>query len=137
MMFAARGDNAAAKENKYVHVDVTLENNTLTADAEGAILFVFTPVDGIHINADPPVEVAIEKNGAVTLQGDPDFSTDKETGFLSTSSPVRQRFSVSPTATPGTYSLKGTIVYYFCSDTRGWCTKFSQPVTLKLIVSRR
>jgi hypothetical protein len=136
-MFAAPGDNPVARENKYVQVDVTLESNTVIAGTEGAILFAFTPVEGIHINADPPVEVAIGKNPEVTLQGDPDISTDKETGFLSTSSPVRQRFSVSSTATPGTYSLKGTIVYYFCSDTQGWCTKFRQRVTLKLIVARR
>lgn len=127
----------ATKENKYVRVEIRLEDTTVAPGADGAILFGFTPAEGIHVNTDPPVEIEIEKNRAVTLHGDPDLTVDKETGFLSTSSPVRQQFSVSPAASPGEYSIQGTIVYYFCSDTQGWCTKFKQPVTLKLIVPKR
>lgn len=130
-------DGSSPSENKYVHVEIALQDTTIAAGTDGAILLAFSPVDGIHINTDPPVEFAIEKNSPITLTGDPDITADKETGFLSTSSPIRQQFRVSTEATPGTHFVKGTIVYYFCSDTQGWCTKFKQSVTLKLIVANR
>lgn len=137
LLTVGSGDDRTTTENKYVHVGITLGDSTVAAVGKGSILITFNPADGIHVNADPPVEVAIEPNDVVTLDGDPDVTTDKETGFLSTSSPVIQRFLVSGSAAPGHYSLKGTIVYYFCSDTQGWCTKFKQPVTLTLVVAKR
>jgi hypothetical protein len=90
-----------------------------------------------HITGDPPLTVKLEKNQFISLQGKPDISTDKESGFLSTSSPVEQAFHVSKKARPGEHILKGTIVYYFCSDTEGWCTRFAQPITLKLNIQKK
>ena len=130
-------DGQREKENKFVKVDVTLATAAVQSGGKGAILVSFTPIDGIHINVDPPLTVKLEKNRFISLQGKPDICTDKESGFLSTSTPVEQRFHVSEKAKPGEYTIKGTIVYYFCSDTEGWCRKFAQPITLKLNIQKK
>jgi hypothetical protein len=124
-------------ENQYVKVNVTLSDSTLAPGGRGRIHLAFSPIDGIHINIDPAVEVSLKNNRVAKLQGDPEMGINKESGFLSTSHPVEQEFSVLPFANPGTYRLSGTIVYYFCSDTEGWCRKFRQPITLKLHVARK
>lgn len=126
----------ARQSNEYVRVESALAGNDVKAGGGGTILISFVPVDGIHINADPPVTVTIEKNRVLSLKGDPDVTVDKESEALSTSTPVEQRFTVSSKATPGEHTIKGTIIYYFCSDTEGWCRRFSQPMTLKLNIQK-
>jgi hypothetical protein len=130
-------DGHPVKENKSVKVDLTLANPAVQPGGKGTILVSFTPIDGIHINADPPVTLNLEKNQFISLQGEPELSIDKENGFLSTSNPVEQAFHVSKKARSGEHSIKGTIIYYLCSDTEGWCTKFTQPITLKLNIQKK
>ena len=119
-------------DNLFVKVDVSLADSVLRPGDRGRVLVSFTPADGIHINVDPPVSVKIQKNSLISLRGNPDMTTDKETGFLSSGTPVEQLFSVSHKAAPGEHTITGTITYYFCSDTEGWCRKQSQAVTLTL-----
>lgn len=133
----AAGDERSTKENKFVKVEVSLAKALVQPGGRGTILLSFTPIDGIHINTDPPITVRLEKNWLISLQGEPDISTDKESGFLSTSMPVQQQFHVSPKAKSGEHTIKGTIVYYFCSDTEGWCRKLSQPITLTLNIQKK
>jgi hypothetical protein len=138
LVFAGGSPNGhPAKENKFVKVDVTLANATLQPGGKGTILVSFSPIDGIHINVDPPITVKIEKNQFIALEGGPDVNTDKEIGFLSTSTPVEQHFNVSGKARSGEQTITGTIVYYFCSDTEGWCRKLSQRITLKLNIQKK
>ena len=126
-----------AAENTYVKVSIALADTTVAQGGTGKILIAFDPIDGIHINADPPVIVKIARNASFRLEGNPDISTDKESGYLSTSMPVEQRFAVTRKAKPGGHDIKGTLVYYFCSDTEGWCRKFTQPIALKLNVVKK
>jgi hypothetical protein len=118
-------------------VETTLANDTIQPGGKGTILVLFTPIDGIHINVDPPFTLTIEKNLFISLKGDPEISADKESGFLSTATPIQQRFYVSKRARSGRHIIKGTIIYYFCSDTEGWCTKFAQPLSLKLNIQKK
>ena len=137
LLYAAWPGGESGQDNRFVKVDVSLADTLLQPGSKGKILVLFTPVDGIHINADPPVSVKINRNRLMSLRGDPDITTDKETGFLSASTPVEQRFSVSQTAVAGEHRITGTIVYYFCSDTEGWCRKQSQAVTFRLNIRRQ
>jgi hypothetical protein len=130
-------DGYPAKENKFVKVNVTLAKDTLQPGGKGRILVSFSPIDGIHINVDPPFRLTIEKNRFFSLHGEPDISTDKESGFLSTSAPIEQGFYVFKKANSGEHIIKGTIVYYFCSDNEGWCRKLTQPITLKLNIQKK
>ena len=130
----ASGSERSSRENKYVKMEVAVAKDTVRAGEAGSMLITLTPIEGIHINVDPAVEVMLEKDEFATLGGDPEMSSDKETGFLAASTPIEQGFIVSSGAAAGEHVLKGTIVYYFCSDAQGWCTKFSQPFSLKVNV---
>lgn len=124
------------QSNSFVRVETVLARTDLEAGGSGSMLISFTPVDGIHITAEPPVTVRVERNRLVSLKRGPNIRIDKESKFLSTSQPVEQQFIVSKKAKPGEYSVEGTITYYFCSDAEGWCRKASQPVTLKLTIRK-
>ena len=136
LSMAVPGGGNSTEDTHFVSVDVSMADTLLQPGGKGKILVSFSPVDGIHINVDPPVGVKVEKNPLISLHGDPDITTDKETGFLSTSTPVGQRFSVSRKATPGEHIVQGTIIYYFCSDTEGWCRKQSREVSFRLNIRR-
>jgi hypothetical protein len=130
------GNETPVKENKYVKTEVSLSSDTVRAGTKVALLITLSPIDGIHINVDPAVEVTLENNKYATLDGQPEMNSDKETGFLDTTDPVEQQLSCNSAAEPGRYTLKGTIVYYFCSDAQGWCTKFAQPFSLRVSVTK-
>jgi len=127
---------SSESDNRFVKVEASLANTLFHPGDKGKILVSFTPIDGIHINIDPPVELKIKKNSLIDLRGQPDMTADKETGFLSAVNPVEQSFSISTKAAPGTHSITGTITYFFCSDIEGWCRKQSQPVRLTLNIRR-
>ncbi|MBM2841143.1 MAG: hypothetical protein HW412_1671, partial [Bacteroidetes bacterium] len=116
---------------------ISLADTIVTQGGTGKIMIAFTPIDGIHINVDPPLSVKLERNTPFRFEGKLDISTDKESGYLSMSMPVEQRFAVTRKTKPGSHTIKGTLVYYFCSDTEGWCRKFTQPIALKLNVTKK
>jgi len=123
-------------ENKYVKVHISAVPETMKRSNEGELLVRFLPVDGIHVNADPPMEFRFDSTQILTLKGKPDFALDNDTGYLAITSPVRQKFVITRHTRPGEYIVKGAIVYYYCSDDEGWCTKFTQPVELPLKVTQ-
>ena len=122
------------QENKYVAITAVLKQQVIKQGDETAILVTLAPVDGIHITADPPVQIQLARNPSFLPLGSPDLQIEKASGFLATSVPVQQRIRVSPKTRPGEHTIKGTIVYYFCSEDEGWCRKFSQRIALKLNV---
>ena len=123
--------------NSYVKLEVKLSRETAKPGGSGEIRITFAPVEGIHVNADPPVEFRFDSTSEVVLQGTPRLVVDKRTGYLSTAAQVKQGFLVPRTVKPGTQQLKGVITYYYCSDTEGWCTKFTQPVELSLTIIKQ
>lgn len=121
-------------DNKYVKVLISIAPDTLNAGGRGELLVLFSPVDGIHVTAEPPVEFRFDSTQVLTLTDEPDFDTDKENGYLASGSPVRQAFVLTKDAKPGTHVVKGALIYYYCSDDEGWCTRFTQPLELPLII---
>lgn len=122
------------QENECVKLEVTLADTCVRPGKLGTILVTFAPIEGIHINANPAVEMTLGHNDVFALYGESEMTVNKENGFLSTRTPVKQQFLVSSEAKPGEYTLKGTLVYYFCSDDEGWCRKFTQSIALTLHV---
>jgi hypothetical protein len=124
------------RSNKFVAVDVSLERASLKPGQQSELRIEFTPIDGIHVNVDPPIEITIQQKRTFLFSGKSTQPVDKMSGYLSTAEPVRQRFSVSKKTQPGKHLLKANIVYYFCSDDEGWCRKFTLPVELQLTVEK-
>lgn len=128
---------AGEKEtNKFVSYGVSIGPGKVKPGAQGALLFTLTPVKGIHINMVPPVQFLLEPNKSVTLKGTPEMTKAKKSSYLDPKSPIKQKFTIAPSTTPGTIRVKGTLVYFYCSDGEGWCSKFKQPVELSLPVAK-
>ena len=123
------------KENQYVQLEVTVSALSMKAEESGELRIAFTPSEGIHINATPAVEFRIDSSSAFVIKGKAAQERDALTGFLSTSVPVRQLFGVAQGTGSGLHALRGTVVYFYCSDSEGWCMRFRQRVELPITIT--
>ena len=124
------------KENTYVRTVVLLSHQTMRPGEKGEILVTFMPIDGIHVNVRPPVKIRVDSGKILSLNGAIKQSVDGSTGYLAPGVPVKQAFRIDAHARAGEYGIKGTCTYFFCSDTEGWCTRFSQPIELTLTITK-
>jgi hypothetical protein len=131
-LLAVAGD---ASSNEYVQLDARLSRAALSPGAHAKIVFTLRPAEGIHINAEPPPSFALDSPSVATLLGVPSMERDTK-GYLATGTPLRQSFIIAPKAPPGPSRLRGELVYYYCSDARGWCMRYRQPVVLTLTIGR-
>ena len=129
---AGRTGDASAARNQYVSCRVELNNNALRPGSTGELLITLVPARGIHINLNPPISFAFEGSSAVTPKGR--LEIPKKDKYLDGTKAIRQSFRVPASATPGTMVIRGTIMYYYCSDAQGWCSRFKQPVELSVRV---
>ena len=122
--------------NEFVAVDVRLEQPTGKAGGHGRIIISVKPKKGIHVNAVPPMDLRLEKGGIGTIAGKLEYSTvTRDTAlYLDPSKSIKQSFSIAGTLKPGAVSLKGTFIFFYCSDAEGWCSRFKQPIDLKLTI---
>ena len=123
------------KNNQYVGIEVAVSSQTVKSGESAEIRLQFLPADGIHINATPAIEFTLDSSDVFVLKGRAIQQSDALTGFLSTSVPVRQLVGIAPKASTGVQSLRGTLVYYYCSDVEGWCMRFRQRVELPIMIT--
>jgi hypothetical protein len=95
------------------------------------LAITFTPANGIHVNAAPLIELVLEKKSRWIVKGTPTFIRTAD-GYLDTAAPVTFSLSVKGGTQPGQHRIHGTLNYFYCSDSEGWCNKFSQPITLTI-----
>ena len=128
-------NTAAIEERREVRCDIHLASTTLKPGASGEIVLMFSPEEGIHINTDPAMEFEFDKSSPIHFTGITSLPKAAKTGYLDPSKPVRCAFTVNKSLKKGKHTLKGTVQYYFCSDTEGWCNRFSQPIELTFTVT--
>jgi hypothetical protein len=124
--------SSGTKGNVYVDAAISLTDSTIQQGDSVTIRAILSPADGIHINADPPASFALKGTREAALVGDASFSVNKENGFLATGDPVEQQFTIARNAATGTDTVRGSLIYYFCSDTEGWCRKYTQPFSFPI-----
>jgi len=126
--------NVRLTNNKYVTVNVDIKGNKLKAGSSIEMLISLKPVDGIHINLKPAIELTLDSLSSAALSGT--MKIPKGPEYLDTSSPITQRILLAKKVKPGNVALKGMLTYYYCSDKEGWCSKFKQPIEITLTVDR-
>jgi hypothetical protein len=124
------------EERREVRCDIHLTSTTLKPGEAGEIVLKFSPDEGIHINTDPAMEFDFDKSSLVHFTGITSLPKAAKTGYLDASKPVRCSFTLDKSIRKGKHTLKGTVHYYFCSETEGWCNRFAQPIDLKFTVTR-
>ncbi len=60
-----------------------------------------------------------------------------EGGIVRTSEPLRQPVALAAGTRPGRYRAEGTVTYYFCSGTEGWCQRKVEHVQLQVTAVAR
>jgi hypothetical protein len=120
--------------NKSVALEVSLQDTLVAAGDTIAMAVRFRPVEGIHINLQPPLDFKRDTSSSAALAGG--LVLPKGEPYLNTNAPVVQRFVVPRGAKPGRLALKGMLTYFYCSDKEGWCSKYKQPVELSVTVRR-
>ena len=129
-------DGRPPGENKYVKFSIAMKQRELKAGAKGLLLIELKPQAGIHINLEPPIDLTVEDSSLVRLSEKLTVSKIKKdtSEYLDPSKPIKQSFTVSKHAKPGVARLAGILTYYYCSDADGWCSRFKQPIDMKINV---
>ncbi|MGA7161673.1 MAG: hypothetical protein WBZ48_11765 [Bacteroidota bacterium] len=123
-------------ELRQVRCDIHLASEKLKPGGTGEIILTFSPEEGIHINTDPPMEFQFEKNALVHFTGVTAMPKMTITGYLDTKRPVKYTFTLDKKIHAGKHTLKGSVHYFFCSDTEGWCNRSTQPIQLTFMVAQ-
>jgi hypothetical protein len=90
--------------NKSVTVEVTPNDTLVAPGATVELAMKFTPVEGIHINLQPPLDFKSDTASGLAPSGG--LVLPKGSPYLNTSAPVIQRFQVPKDAKPGRLTLK-------------------------------
>lgn len=124
------GDTA---NNDLVDVRVEVTESTFRPGTAAHFLISFRPKKGINITTDPAFEFSFDTLKQFFSAGKATFVKDAK-GYLKPQQPVKQQFAIAKQTPPGSYRVRGTLVYYYCSDAEGWCSRFRQPVELTFVV---
>ncbi|MGA9406481.1 MAG: hypothetical protein WBW71_05035 [Bacteroidota bacterium] len=125
-----------SEASRQVQCTIHLASAKLKPGATGEIILTFAPEEGIHINTDPPMEFEFEKNALIHFTGVTSMPKMVTTGYLDTKRPVKYSFTLDKKIHKGKYTLKGSVHYFFCSDTEGWCNRSTQPIQLTFTVAQ-
>jgi len=120
------------KYNDDVDVTVSLKKLEIKSGGTAQLIINFKPKKGIHINLDPPIEIELEKNFA--SKGKTEIPKMKKESYLNTEKPLKQNITLKKNITPGAHTLKGKLNYFYCSDSEGWCSRFTQDFQLNIKV---
>ena len=128
-------DGKSTVKNEYVRCEIVLQQKELKAGSSGYVLFSFMSKKGFHVTTDPPFQISLDTLQQFFTLGKAEFSKDTN-GYLSPEQTVRQPLTVAKMVVPGSYDLKGTLIYYYCSESDGWCSRFKQPIELTLKITK-
>ena len=130
--------SVAFNSQKYVAVDAKSQTRNVENGKTFLILVTIKPVDGIHVNAAPPlsikplVEDAMSGNGLTTLGVK---AISKKGDYLDLSKPIQVECKVTG-INPGLHKINFIVGYTFCSEKEGWCRMGSDTVSVTVKVRK-
>ncbi len=122
--------------NPWVQASFRFSPAKVRAGSTTELRISLKPRKGIHIVVQPPIDVKIDTNSSIASAGKVIVPVAADTEHLDTTTPLRVSIALAKNAGTGTVSVKGTLIYYYCSDAEGTCNKFKQPLDLRLKVVR-
>jgi hypothetical protein len=132
---AFSGGNASGT-NPWVHSAISASPVKAHVGSTVQLKVLLTPKAGIHIVIQPPIGVTLDSSSIVASAAKPEVPVASDKEHLETAKPVTVAVTLAPGIRPGKISLKGTLVYYYCSDAEGTCNKFKEPFEVRLNVVR-
>jgi hypothetical protein len=121
-------------KNDHVKLELSVQA-TVSEKTAATVSFMFTPLEGIHVNTLPNIEFKLEKDSPFELIGKPTFvKTEKD--YLDVTQPVIVTVKAKKNSVKGRAVIKGKLNYFFCSDKDGWCNRFSQPIEIGIEITK-
>jgi hypothetical protein len=128
------GPGKSNTENEHVSVSITLKSDTFTPGDSGLIMINFKSDENYYINMEPIPTVKLDSNKIIASVGKVLLNKSKKPEYADISKPAKVPFTLSKAIRKGKYEIKGTLTYFFCSGTEGWCSKFKQSFSINLTV---
>ena len=129
---APRVSEAGTGTNKYVSCVAAVSDSVVDRGGSVTISFMLRPVDGVHVNSDPTPDFSLLQSDKSIAADTLRFAVDASTGHLNSEKSLTCVLSISKNSSTGIRTLHGTLSYFFCSDEKGWCNHFEQPVTIHI-----
>ncbi len=111
------------------------------AGANGAITVMLTPKDtAVHVNEDPPPRLKLDAEQRVLVDKQPPppsrvANADPDAAkYLDPRMPVSFPVALAPGAPKGVQTVKGNVVYFFCSKREGWCRRGSADIEVPVAI---
>ncbi len=128
------GAGTSPVTNEYVKSTISVKEKSIKAGTRGTLLISLVPKKGIHINLTPPIVITLDS--ASTIEAIGKLGISKIDSFLNPLKPIEQSIQLSKKIKPGSIDIKGIITYYYCSDAEGWCSRFKQPFSVTVKVTK-
>ena len=118
---------AATQGTSYVNVTASYVAPARRG-ADAVITVQLSPVDGsIRVNEDPAPRLKLEKDQELLAAKPQPRPSPRPPGgeprYLDPLVPVAFPVTLSDRAPRGLHTVKGTVTYFYCSKTEGWCRK--------------
>jgi DsbC/DsbD-like thiol-disulfide interchange protein len=123
------------KNNPSVSCSVTVSPAKAKPGSTVTLKVTLTPVRGIHINMTPPVEIRLDSCDFVSATGTLQFPKPLKDGYLDASKPVTLPVTISKSRPSGKVTIRGMVVYFYCSEKDGWCSRFKQKFEAELTIA--
>lgn len=128
--------SATEKTNPSVACAVTVREPKSGPGSTITLEVKLTPVQGVHINMTPPIDVRLDSNAVIGSAGALQFPKPTKDGYFDATRPFTLPITLARSAVRGKQTISGTVVYFFCSDKDGVCSRFKQKFEVSLTVSR-
>ena len=131
---SAAVEKKISTNNEHVKLEMKLPEK-ISLKSSGTLSFLFTPLEGIHINTDPEFELLLEKQSVFEITGNPRYTKNKK-GYLETKKPIEFTFKAKNGTMLGRQTLRGKLNYFYCSDKDGWCNRCTEQIEIIVEVVR-
>lgn len=120
------------------HVGLAAAFERGTVGREGDVVVRFMPLDpAVHVNAEPTPRLTLEGLPRVLEESTrPAQAATREAfpngRYLDTRVGLRFPAKLRPDVAPGRHTVLGTLTYFYCSTTEGWCRRAQDQVEISV-----
>ncbi|MBA4312444.1 MAG: hypothetical protein C0417_07420 [Chlorobiaceae bacterium] len=124
------------KINEFVDVKVSLKQKEVKPGSTCDLLIRFKPKQGIHINFEPPISVKFDSTLYLNKVEKLIIPRKPKQEYFDHKQDLIQKFSITKDTPPGDIVLKGTLIYFYCSGSDGWCSRYKHPFEVSVKVKK-
>ena len=130
-----QNDSLKQNENEHVKLISKISTDSVKSGKTFSISFKFNPSDKIKINSEPEIEFHLEINNLIKFESQSLPKVDS-LGYIKTESEIIFNFQARENIKQANTKIIGTLVYYYCSQNEGWCSKYKQKIEFPITITK-